>query len=76
MNAGLDKPARRPRFGWMIGSLEGGKARGAVYSRLLAAYALLTRDAWIAAVLFVAGLSAYLSSLAPTVLDGDAALFQ
>jgi hypothetical protein len=37
---------------------------------------LLPYDGVIAALLFLGGLLAYVSTLAPTVLDGDAALFQ
>jgi hypothetical protein len=39
-------------------------------------YSLLPWDSLLAAVLFIGGLVAYVSTLAPTVLDGDAALFQ
>lgn len=39
-------------------------------------YSLLLRDGVVAAILFIVGLVAYLSTLAPTLLDGDAALFQ
>jgi hypothetical protein len=46
------------------------------YSLLPTLYSLLARDWLIAAALFIGGLVAYVSTLAPTLLDGDAALFQ
>ncbi|UCC87434.1 MAG: DUF2723 domain-containing protein [Anaerolineales bacterium] len=42
----------------------------------ISAYSPLSWDGWVAVALFIAGLLAYVSTLAPTVLDGDAALFQ
>jgi hypothetical protein len=44
--------------------------------RLVAWWASLPWDGFLALALFVAGLAAYVSTLAPTLLDGDAALFQ
>jgi hypothetical protein len=46
------------------------------YSLLPTSFSLLPRDALVSALLFIIGLVAYVSTLAPTLLDGDAALFQ
>ena len=46
------------------------------YSLLPKSYSQLPWDGLISALLFVGGLIAYVPTLAPTVLDGDAALFQ
>jgi hypothetical protein len=44
--------------------------------KLAAWWASLPWDGFLAIALFAAGLAAYVSTLAPSVLDGDAALFQ
>jgi hypothetical protein len=69
MNAGLSSRAAP-------GKHSTGDEGSALRGLLLTVYSWLLRDEVVAIVLFVGGLVAYVSTLAPTVLDGDAALFQ